>query len=104
MDWRHALIDTGARVSAIKTAVAREIGLVETSHTEIGTATGPFTVPVCIGNLQLSAETAIIPNVEFHVAGFDPPEFDIVIGMDVLGRGCLTVDGRTRRFSFSWDE
>jgi hypothetical protein len=96
-----ALIDTGASVSALKTGVARDLGLHPVGVQYINTPTSQnvpcytYFVRFVFGVLPLYFEGVVI---ETPLAG---QSIDCLIGRDILAAGLLVYNGVDNSFSFS---
>lgn len=92
----HALIDTGAMISAISKRLVSYMNLPVSGSQEIIAANNHHdVVDSYIVNLGLNSEV-YFPLVQ--VSCLDMDEYDIIIGMDLLNQGDLiisNVDGRT---------
>ncbi len=92
----HALIDTGAMISAISNRIVSYMNLPVSGSQEIIAANNHHdVVDSYIVNLGLNSEV-YFPLVQ--VSCLDMDEYDIIIGMDLLNQGDLiisNVDGRT---------
>ncbi len=95
-----AIWDTGATASVITSKVAKALGLVPISMTEVHTAGGIRVCNVYIVDLMLP-NNVYIPNVQVTEA--DMTTNDVLIGMDVIALGdfAITNLGGKTRFTFS---
>ncbi len=96
----NALWDTGASSTCISKALSKKLGLGIIGKHRMRTASGIQTVPEHIIDITLpnNLHIPMIPAVEFVGA----PNFDILIGMDLitLGDFAITNAGRTSCVSF----
>lgn len=108
----NALLDTGATGTCISQKVIEQVKLEPTGLRTITSASETsekrefsFSVGVLFANRkdpdtnQVSGTGHVfqIEGVEFHVK--EPSKFDVLLGMDVIGRGSLKLDG-DGHFSF----
>jgi len=106
-----ALVDTGSQTTCISRAVAESLGIKPIGKVPIrGVAGGSyhnyylFKVGFPFGNLEgdgtvtsLHISSVAVEGVEMTVGG----NFDVLLGMDIIGLGSLKVDG-DGSFSFSF--
>ena len=87
------LFDTGATVSAIIGRVAKQLNLIPISKTRLQTPTGLSIVNIYEVNLIIPLNKNEI-NFEQKIKALeiaDNVDFDIIIGMDIISKGCLIV-------------
>ena len=87
------LFDTGATVSAIIERVAKQLNLIPISKTRLQTPTGLSIVNIYEVNLIIPLNKNEI-NFEQKIKALeiaDNVDFDIIIGMDIISKGCLIV-------------
>jgi hypothetical protein len=108
-----ALIDTGAQTTCITKAVATRVGLLSSGKTPIAGVGGVANHDTFIFHVGFLAGTASgVSNPGFRLDVFPQPiqgpelamtgaEFDVLLGMDVIGLGSLAVEG-SGTFSFSY--
>lgn len=87
----NAIWDTGATSSMISRRIARELQLHSTGEVEISGVHGVNSANTYIVDL-IFACGFMIPGLRVSEAD-DGGGFDVLIGMDVISRGRLTVDG-----------
>ncbi len=93
-----ALVDTGAATSGIELKIAKKLGLEPSGFSTRTTADGPRMLR------QFAFSIAFGKQMEFDVAdglGVDmaAAKIDAIIGMDILARCVLVVDGPAGKFS-----
>lgn len=97
-----AVWDTGSRTSCISRRLAKELDLQETGRMIVITPSGTIEMPVHRIDLVLWEDLSFndLAVVEYPLENHD---CDILIGMDVISRGKLTVDSREgkTRITFS---
>lgn len=76
------LFDTGATVSAIIGKLAKQLNLIPISKTRLQTPTGLSIVNIYEINFEQKIKALEIA---------DNIDFDIIIGMDIISKGCLIV-------------
>lgn len=87
------LFDTGATVSAIIGKLAKQLNLIPISKTRLQTPTGLSIVNIYEINLIIPLNKNEI-NFEQKIKALeiaDNIDFDIIIGMDIISKGCLIV-------------
>lgn len=97
------LIDTGASASAIKTGIARELGL--TPHGTISISTASHKSHVCLTydvDLIFSIQRVGVQNVRVFETKFEGQNIDGLIGRDVLRLGVLIYNGYDQSFTLSF--
>ncbi len=105
----RAIWDTGASRSAISERIASKLNLNYLGSHRVGLAHGnDVSLPVYSGASFMFSEdlTCCAPAVD--VVDLSEQDFDAIIGMDIIGHGCLTMrpskDGTTTRFKFTYTE
>lgn len=97
-----AVWDTGSRTSCISRRLAKELDLQETGRMTVITPSGTIEMPVHRIDLVLWEDLSFndLAVIEYPLENHD---CDILIGMDVISRGRLTVDSREgkTRITFS---
>lgn len=95
------LFDTGATNSAIVKSIVKELDLKPISQTQIQTPAG-------IKNTNLYRVNIVLPfpnnNMAFGQEGLvteieDNKSFELIVGMDIIKKGCLVVSDNTFIFS-----
>jgi predicted aspartyl protease len=99
----RALLDTGATRSIVSTALAQRLGLpLQASH--IVSATGGPVSLAAAGGIRLQVGPVVATDMVINVADLAAlvaslgAQFDVVLGMDVLGRRALDIDFAAHRF------
>lgn len=97
------LIDTGASASAIKTGIAKELGL--TPHGTISISTASHKSHVCLTydiDLIFSIQRVGVQNIRVFETKFEGQNIDGLIGRDVLRLGVLIYNGYDQSFTLSF--
>lgn len=94
-----ALVDTGASITAINVATAQRLGLVPTGSIQIAGATGVATKPVFAAKIRFTDPDITYGAMRVGGADLHAPNFEILIGRDVLCHIHLAYDGRKGQFS-----
>lgn len=95
----QALLDTGAQVSHVSSAVIDELGLHATGTAVLHGATGRALTNLFLMDLSVIVQQEIVFLGAIRVSRFVPPpalRYEIILGRDVLSRGhfSLSLDGR----------
>ena len=92
----QGLMDTGATQTAVAKSVTKEMGLRPTGKTRVQTAAGPTEVNtyqvdiiLIFGEKPLLLEGMVITEFE---AGREDGSPQVLVGLDIIGRGSLTLD------------
>ncbi len=95
----RALWDTGASHSAISTRIVSELGLIPEAMANNYTAAGIIQVMMYCVNIVLP-NNVVLPSMLVSCCELD--DIDMLIGMDVIGKGdfAITNVGRKTTFSF----
>ena len=96
------LLDTGADVTCISDRVVSLLDLQPTGKRQVVGATGTGVTNQYFVDLllQFGSQHLGIPNHEVMALGTGAPNFDVLVGRDIICRGVLTVDF-AGRFTFS---
>lgn len=95
----QAVWDTGATNSVIRAALAEEMQLPVISYAEQSTANGKCTVPVYMVRLQLPNNVRFLVTV---TGSNISDSLDMLIGMDIIGRGDFTVSNPNGQTTLSF--
>lgn len=91
-----AILDTGATRTAISRRLAETLLLAPIGKTTVLTAAGPKEANTYQVDLLMRFGSAMLPIERLSITEFDAPDGDgapqILLGMDVIQRGCLTID------------
>ena len=91
-----ALWDTGAEMTCISSALVESLSLKPEDTTKItGAENKPFDANVY--SVQLVMGRFVIPHLRVAELSMDNKSHDIIIGMDVIGRGDLTITNYDRK-------
>jgi hypothetical protein len=107
--WFKATADTGCSHTAIHSSVAQKCGLAVLSKTLVATTSGNVTVNVYHGDLYLRSLVAWTLPFEY-VFNDQPlsemlnanPNFDALLGMNILSQGTFVLNGGFKQATFSW--
>jgi hypothetical protein len=97
--WRNAVLDTGSNITIISNQLVKELDLERTDNRESQTAGGVQTVALYRVSLGLQpifglTETVILSdNIFVAVFPEDIPDVDVLLGLDVVSRVRITIDG-----------
>ena len=94
-----AIWDTGATNTSITKKVAEECNLQPTRPTVVNTASGQDLVDVYLASIFLPNEI-VIPLIAVNQAVLK--DFDILIGMDIIGEGDFAVSNKNQITQFSF--
>jgi hypothetical protein len=102
------LVDSGCSNIAIAPATAKAAGLIAVSKTQVVSTTQTVTADVHLGDLALpyhargATQHFYFKDVRFTDFLHPNPNFEALIGRDVLGMGTLFLNGHTNQFTFCW--
>lgn len=96
-----ALWDTGSRSSCISRKLAKELELPETGRKTVLTPTGSIEVPTHRVDLVLWDELSF-SDLEVTEYPLERHDCDILIGMDIISRGKLTIDSTSGKTKISF--
>jgi hypothetical protein len=99
--WRRALWDTGATLSCISDRFANELSLEMVDFVEIGSAVGVHRVPMYRANLSLP-NNLVFHDMEFIQFTYTDDDCDLIIGMDIMTQGDLSMTNQEGRTVFSF--
>ena len=109
IQWFKAIADTGCSHTSIHSSVAAKCGLKVLSKTTATTPGANVAVNIYHGDLFLRSMVSWITPFDwgFGDRGFvemvNPnPNFDALLGMDVLSFGVFVVNGGLKQATFSW--
>ncbi|MCE2964528.1 MAG: retroviral-like aspartic protease family protein [Alphaproteobacteria bacterium] len=95
------LIDTGATNSCISARVVNDLQLSIVGFQELHGVAGLTKAPYYFVNLSVPFGATEFVTPTFRVNGFSAQDhFDVLLGMDVLSKGHLSIDGFAGRFTF----
>ena len=92
----RAILDTGATNTAVSKRLAERLQLVPSGKTKVLTAAGQREVNTYQVDVLLPFGSTVVPIERLPITEYDAPRDDVepqvLLGMDVIQRGCLTVD------------
>lgn len=94
----RALVDTGAQTSCISTDLVNKLSLSPFYQTNIEFALGSANVGVYLVDIEIQ-EIRIEGMV---VANFPVPVIDVIIGMDILSLGEISIKGKGKELLFTF--
>jgi hypothetical protein len=107
--WFKAIADTGCSHTSIHSSVATKCGLKVLSKGSAATSAGVVAVNIYHGDLFLRSLIAWTTPFEwkFPDRGFmellhQNPNFDALLGMDILNQGMFATNGGLKQATFSW--
>jgi gag-polyprotein putative aspartyl protease len=100
--WKKALWDTGATQCCISDRLAIELGLEAEDYVEVSTATGIAEFPIYFIHLVLP-NRLVFHNIEVIEFSYgDDDDCDLIIGMDIMTQGDLSMTNQEGRTVFSF--
>ncbi len=106
--WRMGLIDTGANLTGIAPSIVSSLGLSPVGTVGRASSTHTGHTNLYLGDLHIpylrdGVETHhTFKNLYFNDFLTPPPDFEVLIGRDIISKGVLVVDGPAKHFSFQW--
>lgn len=94
-----ALIDTGAQTSCVSTNLINKLSLSPFYQTNIEFAMGSADVGVYLVDIEIQEKIRIEGMV---VANFPVPVIDVIIGMDILSLGDMSMKGKGKELVFTF--
>jgi len=94
-----AMIDTGASISAIDSSVAASLGLSQTGSVQVGGVGGVSQQPVFAAAIEFTDPVISYDPLSLSGASLGAPDFQLLIGRNILCQMILTYDGPRGRFS-----
>jgi len=103
----EGLIDTGATTTSISSETAQKLNLVPIGMHNVMTAGGmqyrpSYLLRVGLANIGQTSQTFLVPDNPINATEMPSHNFpfDVLIGMDIITQGILTVT--SRRFEFTY--
>lgn len=96
-----ALWDTGATNSCISTDVVKALSLIPTGQKDMSTPSGKDTVNTYLVNITLPNDV-VIPDIEVCDSKIGSQGLDLLVGMDIITRGDLSVTNFNGQTVFSF--
>jgi hypothetical protein len=106
--WIKAIADTGCTTTSIFSGVAKNAGLIVTGKTNVISTTHTLAANVYLGDLFIRAvymggnHEFPLPDRQFVELLQSNPNFDALLGMDVLQLGTFVVGGHAGIATFAW--
>lgn len=97
----NALWDTGATNSCISTGVVQALSLIPTGQKDIRTPSGKDTVNTYLVNITLP-NNVVIPDIEVCDSQIGNQGIDLLVGMDIITQGDLSVTNFSGQTVFSF--
>lgn len=96
-----AMIDTGASISAIDSSVAASLGLQQTGSVQVGGVGGMSQQPVFAASLEFTDPKIAYDPLSLSGSSLGAPDFQMLIGRNILCQMILTYDGAQGRFTLA---
>jgi len=96
-----AMIDTGASISAIDSSVAASLGLQQTGSVQVGGVGGMSQQPVFAASLEFAEPKIAYDPLSLSGSSLGAPDFQMLIGRNILCQMILTYDGAQGRFTLA---
>ena len=107
--WFKAIADTGCTHTSIHTSIATTCGLNVIGKGNSSTAGGNRAVNVYFGDLYVRSQIAWVTPFEWQFADrglvemvHQNPNFDALLGLDILNLGTFIMHGGLKLATFSW--
>lgn len=97
----QALVDTGASITAINTATAARLGLIATGSVQVGGVTGVAQRPVYGARIVMPEPGFTFDPVQIVGADLGAPDFEVLIGRNLLCSMMMTYDGPRGQFALT---
>lgn len=101
ISWKKALWDTGATQCSISDRLAAEINLPQVDFVDVATAVGIIQLPVHKIHLILP-NNLVIHDLEVVGFMYSDDDCDLIIGMDIMTQGDLSITNMEGRTVFSF--
>ena len=101
MEEVQALVDTGASITAINMATAERLGLIPTGSVQVGGVTGVDTRPLYGVRVVMPEPGFTFDPIEVAGANLNVPDFEVLIGRNLLCSILMTYDGPRGQFSLT---
>ena len=109
ISWFRAIADTGCSHTSIHSSVATKCGLAVLGKGGARTPGGNTVVNIYHGDLLLRSLIGWISPFEWRLSDRglvemvnQNPDFDALLGMDILNLGIFTTNGGLKQATFSW--
>ncbi len=97
----QALVDTGASITAINMATAARLGLIATGSVQIGGVTGVSNQPLYGARIVMPEPGFTFDPVQIVGAPLNAPDFELLIGRNLLCSMMMTYDGPRGQFALT---
>lgn len=101
MEEIQALVDTGASITAVNMSVAARLGLIATGSVQIGGVTGSSQRPVYGARIVMPEPGFTFDPVQIVGADLNAPDFELLIGRNLLCSMMMTYDGPRGQFALT---
>lgn len=101
MEELAAMIDTGASITAINLQAAARLGLIATGSVQVAGVTGVSEMPIFGARIVMPEPGFTFDPIEIAGANLNAPDFDVLIGRNMMCHLILTYDGRRGLVSLS---
>lgn len=101
MEEIQALVDTGASITAINQSAAERLGLIATGSIQVGGVTGTATMPVYGAKIVMPEPGYTFDPVQIAGANLNAPDFDVLIGRNLLCSMLMSYDGMRGQFALT---
>ena len=101
MEEVQALVDTGASITAINEELAARLGLIPTGSVQVGGVTGVDTRPLYGARIVMPEPGFTFDPVQIVGANLNAPDFQILIGRNLLCSMLMTYDGPRGQFALT---
>ena len=105
--YHSLLIDTGADITCLATEIAAELGLQLLGKRNVGHAAGSDEVNTYLADIAVpfgdptkGAQTFVAENMTVMEFGGAQPNYQGLLGRDVICRGLLSISGWDSRYTF----
>jgi hypothetical protein len=101
MEEVAAMIDTGASITAINLQTAARLGLIATGSVQVAGVTGESTMPIFGARIVMPQPGFTFDPIEIAGASLNAPDFEVLIGRNMMCHLTLTYDGHRGQVSLT---
>jgi hypothetical protein len=101
MEEVQALVDTGASITAINMETATRLGLIPTGSVDVSGVTGSSTQPLFGARIVMPEPGFTFDPIEIVGAPLSSPDFEILIGRNLLCSMLMSYDGTRGQFALT---